>query len=320
LMLLRIQTPDGVKRVSLDPFSTIIDLKNKIFELVGAAPHEQVLVFRDLDNSTTINLDDDNKTLENYGLKKNNMIALNIVKEVIEEPSISFVKKNNYTNNSYTNNNKEEVDVEDEIDKILRKEDGWVKREKTRYCQHGDNASCNRCISIAPWLILSHEPWQEQKIKHIPFHAWVKETQYRSGSNTRIPLHEQTFKMEKTGKITSKQILNSTVTINRQPYRHVDYVTFEDGVIIDSLLSGWRKTGFQRGGFLIGTYTKDKSIPLGIKAKVCGIYEPPQQSTEDKIVLLKDPNSEKFDRLLRLFGLQRVGFIWTSIKTNEKKK
>jgi len=126
--------------------------------------------------------------------------------------------------------------------------------------------------------------------------------------------------MEKTGKITSKQILNSTVTINRQPYRHVDYVTFEDGVIIDSLLSGWRKTGFQRGGFLIGTYTKDKSIPLGIKAKVCGIYEPPQQSTEDKIVLLKDPNSEKFDRLLRLFGLQRVGFIWTSIKTNEKKE
>ena len=61
-----------------------------------------------------------------------------------------------------------------------------------------------------------------------------------------------------------------------QPYRHVDNVMFEDGAIVDGFIEGWRRTGDQRFGYLIGRYTEYTDVPLGIRAVVSAIYEPPQ--------------------------------------------
>ena len=52
---------------------------------------------------------------------------------------------------------------------------------------------------------------------------------------------------------------------------------FEDSVIVDKFLEGWRQSGgAQRVGFLIGRYEQYEEVPLGIKAVVA---EPPQVST-----------------------------------------
>ena len=53
---------------------------------------------------------------------------------------------------------------------------------------------------------------------------------------------------------------------------------FENHTIADRFLDFWRKTGSQRMGYLYGRYTEHKDIPLGIRAEVAAIYEPPQVS------------------------------------------
>lgn len=61
-----------------------------------------------------------------------------------------------------------------------------------------------------------------------------------------------------------------------QKYRHVDYIQFENPFLIERFLNYWRSTGNQRIGLMYGRYEHHKDIPLGIKAVVAAIYEPPQ--------------------------------------------
>ena len=61
-----------------------------------------------------------------------------------------------------------------------------------------------------------------------------------------------------------------------QKYRHVDYIQLENRFMVERFLNYWRNTGSQRLGFLYGKYQSHKDVPLGIKAVVSAIYEPPQ--------------------------------------------
>lgn len=57
----------------------------------------------------------------------------------------------------------------------------------------------------------------------------------------------------------------SAVTLNRQIYRHVDNVMFENSKIVERFLSYWKATGCQRMGFLFGQYEEHTDVPLGIR-------------------------------------------------------
>lgn len=74
-------------------------------------------------------------------------------------------------------------------------------------------------------------------------------------------------------KLCEKQNKNG---FHLQKYRHLDNIMFENHTIADRFLDFWRKTGSQRMGYLYGRYTEHKDIPLGIRAEVAAIYEPPQ--------------------------------------------
>ena len=54
-------------------------------------------------------------------------------------------------------------------------------------------------------------------------------------------------------------------------------------------------------------------VPLGIKAVVCAIYEPPQESSRDHLRLLPDPKAEIIEEIAANLGLRRVGWIFTDL-------
>lgn len=68
----------------------------------------------------------------------------------------------------------------------------------------------------------------------------------------------------------------NAITLNRQPYRHIDNVVFENASLVERFLNYWRSTGHQRLGYLYGRYEIHSDVPLGIRAVVAAIYEPPQ--------------------------------------------
>ena len=76
---------------------------------------------------------------------------------------------------------------------------------------------------------------------------------------------------EKTSKkLENEQTRNlsdmpSSITLNRQPYRHVDNVCFSNREIMERFLEEWRNTGQQQVGWLMGKYVKYDEVPLGIK-------------------------------------------------------
>ncbi len=104
------------------------------------------------------------------------------------------------------------------------------------------------------------------------------------------------------------------ITLNRQPYRHLDNLMFENPDIVNDFLAYWRTTGSQRMGFLYGRYEHFPEVPLGIKAVVSAIYEPPQESSRDGIKIISDDESEaRVEDVAAKLGLKRVGWIFTDL-------
>lgn len=93
----------------------------------------------------------------------------------------------------------------------------------------------------------------------------------------------------------------SAVTLNRQTFRHVDNVTFENPGLVEKFINYWRITGHQRVGLLYGRHQPHLDVPLGIKASVAAIYEPPQDGSRDDIKLLPDPKREVVDEVRSIF-------------------
>ena len=91
----------------------------------------------------------------------------------------------------------------------------------------------------------------------------------------------------------------------------------ENSDVVDQFLDYWRQSSCQRIGFLIGRYEPYGDVPMGIRAVVTAIYEPPQSSSNSNVSFDKiDPHIEAVDRLCNWLGMKRVGWIFTDLWTD----
>lgn len=206
----------------------------------------------------------------------------------------------------------------DDIDEYLSRQSGLIEvPPEKKTCRHSSRERCINCLPIQPF---DQTYLNEQGIKHMSFHAYLRKLT-QSNKSIFAPLEFISCRIKSgcpghkpwpEGICTKCQ--PSAITLNRQLYRHVDNITFENPFIVDSFLNFWRTSGNQRCGLLFGNYVPHDQVPLGIKANVVAIYEPPQENSPDHIqLLLPDPHEDTVRELASDLGLSCVGWIFTDL-------
>ncbi|TPX31086.1 hypothetical protein SmJEL517_g05507 [Synchytrium microbalum] len=321
VIIIRIRSKDGQARVELDSNADGRTLRKKILQVLQLDDSTQLAAALDPQGAKLVDLQS-NSNVASLGLGNGTMLYVEYVKSSTT---------NGHTSTAGGATGAESVVaaavIQDPIDNEMEKQPGTIPRPKDPlYCKHGDRAMCDYCSPLEPY---DAKYLEKNKIKHMSFHAYLR--QVTNQNNTAPitspkfipPLEEQSFKVRNpcpsqthgpypAGICTKCQ--PSAVSLNPQPFRMVDFLEFETPGLIDSFLSYWRKTGVQRFGYLYGRYEPYTEVPLGVKAVVSAIYEPPQVGEPHGLQLtLPDAREEQVDQIAALLGLRKVGMIYTDL-------
>lgn len=310
-MILRVQSKDGTRRIQAEPSYTLQRFLEKVISDFQLRTSDTFSLYRSpglKDELTRLHLP---MQLQHIPLNHGDMLYL-----AEKKPSSAGAR--------------EPVAMvagvqEEAVDCALAARDGKINRQRDpQLCHHGSEAKCMNCAPLDPWdprHLASFDP----PIKHLSFHCYLRRLTSGVDRGKFLNLEDLRCKIRENcldhppwpaGICTKCQ--PSAVTLSRQPYRHVDNVMFDHPGIVDRFLDGWRLSGRQRAGLLLGQYTEYEDVPLGIRAVVSAVYEPPQESTRHSIELLEDPHQLAMQELATHLGLQQVGWIFTDLEPEGK--
>lgn len=334
-MIIRFRSKDGQYRLNCEGNTKFGDLLNELVltKLPTIDPSSLTITFPRNNNDTKVANEVESNTVDELNLKNGDMLMLNYNKSnsTSNGQSISgkIVTSNDNFNNDSTcvNINKiidsSSFEKQSKLDDELDKDPGLIPRKKGPLCKHSDKGMCEYCSPLPPW---DKEYQADYNIKHISFHAYIDELNSKvnkkeGGSSYIPPLKPSNFSINKKcpsghepwPKGICSKCQPSAITLQRQEFRMVDHVEFENSDMVNKFINAWRLSGVQRIGLLLGKYDRYNKIPLGIKVKVEAIYEFPQIDQEDGIILQEWIDEDKINKLSKELGLLPVGIIFTDL-------
>lgn len=117
-------------------------------------------------------------------------------------------------------------------------------------------------------------------------------------------------------KMTMDDLIAKQMRITRQENPHCELASFDRDAAnaFQHYVNESLAFAVKRGGFMYGTVSEEGKVEVDF------IYELPQQGTEEKLFLLRDPDEEKLvDAIALGLGMRKVGFIFTQTVSQDKK-
>uniref|UniRef100_A0A5S6Q922 RanBP2-type domain-containing protein n=1 Tax=Trichuris muris TaxID=70415 RepID=A0A5S6Q922_TRIMR len=316
--VVRVQSPEGIERFSVDLGTTVGQLKARLRKSWPTLPEDFCL---SASREAADGFVDTRCSLVSYGIRHGDLIYLvtdSTDMNVEEEPS-----KTAFNVAADSNVVVDRRDMpEDPVDLYLYQQPGVVQREvDSSLCDHGEETQCGNCKSIE---VFDADYLKEHSIKFLSFHAYLRKLGCGSKNGPRYPLEKLNCQMKKDctrhppwPKGVCLRCQPPAITLQRQPYRHVDNICFENEEIGNRFFIFWQKTGFQRFGYLIGRYEPYSDVPLGIMAVVCAIFEPPQISSPTRLSIARIADQPHLMELCNALGCSVVGVIFTDLFEQE---
>ncbi|KAI9102705.1 NPL4 family-domain-containing protein [Phlyctochytrium arcticum] len=310
-LIIRLRSAEGQARVEVDSSESIGVLFGKVAKALSVSINA-VSLSRDQNFSQPIR-ESDGKSIADLHLRNGDILHVRVAPDAMNE---DMPKAANFKNVK-----------QDPVDDLLEKQVGTITRKRDpKLCKHGVSGMCEYCMPVQPW---DSKYLEENKIKHLSYHAYLRQLTDQSKTapidsaqfippldeidmKVKVPCPGRVHESWPNGICTKCQ--PSAITLQSQNFRMVDHIEFETAGMIETFLKFWRSTGAQRFGYLYGHYEPYAEVPLGVKAVVSVIYEPPQEGSHDGIQLhLPNEEEETVDQLAQELGLIKVGMIYTDL-------
>ncbi|KAG4303953.1 hypothetical protein PORY_002606 [Pneumocystis oryctolagi] len=310
-MILRIRSKDGMQRVFIDDISN-----TNIIEICQEQDLRKIEVSKSPYGERYLASFLSDKRIDDVGFVHGDIIYVHVRNK--DEVSAFSEQKAAHASSSGVFCAPKKI-VQEPVDDFLDMQDGKILNTQNALCKHGPKGMCEYCMPLDPY---DSAYLKQNKIKHYSFHSYLKKVSKNSASLGNTPfLVEPFYGIKKNCQTGHKQwplgictkCQPPAVTLQTQEFRMVDHVEFSDPYLIETFLDYWRLSGHQRFGYLYGRYEPYDAVPLGIKAVVEVIYEPPQENEQNGLSLLPWDSENNVDEVACLFGIKKVGMIFTDL-------